>query len=223
MRLFKEPDAAGDGERDVPFGQLKLQLQRVEMRAVKHGHLVQIRAFIPQFQYTLGDERGLLRGVHAGDQRRFQAGLARRREFFVELVPVGANGGIGHLQYFRRAAVIRFNFEHLGAGITFGEFQNVGEIRAAPGVDALRVVADHRDVVMPFGQQVHEVALKFVGVLVFVHEDELESALVQFAHLGMLLKQLEPERKQIVKVHRVRGALALDIARREVGNLRAEL
>ena len=64
----------------LPLGQFELQFQRVKMRAVKHGHLVQAHAFLAQFQHALGDERGLLRGVHAGDQRGFQAGFARRRE-----------------------------------------------------------------------------------------------------------------------------------------------
>ena len=86
-----------------------------------------------------------------------------------------------------------------------------GEIRAAPGVDALRVVADDRDVVMPRGQQVNQVALELVRVLVFVHEDELEAALVMFAHVGVLLQQLEPEREQVVEIHRVRRALALGV------------
>ncbi len=114
------------------------------MRAVKHGHLVQVYAFIAQFKDALGDERGLLHGVHAGDQCRFQSGLARRRELFGELVPVGSDGGVGDLQDFRRAAVIGLNLEHFRARITFGKFQDVGEIRAAPGVDALRVVTNDR-------------------------------------------------------------------------------
>ena len=80
VRLLEKPDAAGDGEGDVALGEFKLQFERVKMRAVKHGDLVQARAFVAQFQHALGDERGLLRGVHAGDQRGFQAGFARRRE-----------------------------------------------------------------------------------------------------------------------------------------------
>ena len=72
---------------------------------------------------------------------------------------------------------------------------------------------------MPRGEQVNQVALELVGVLIFVHQNELEAALVMFAHLGVLLQQLEPEREQVVKVHRVGRAFAFDVALRQVRDL----
>ena len=64
---------------------------------------------------------------------------------------------------------------------------------------------------MPRGEQVNQVALELVRVLIFVHEDELEPALVMFAHVGVVLQQLEPEREQVVEIHRVRRALAVGV------------
>ena len=44
--LFEEANATGDAEGDVAAGQLELQLQRVEVRAIEHGHLVQRDALV---------------------------------------------------------------------------------------------------------------------------------------------------------------------------------
>ena len=96
-------------------------------------------------------------------------------------------------------------------------------IRAAPGVDALRVIAHHHDVLMPRRQQVDQVALQLVRVLVFVHQDELEAPLVLLAHLLLLLHQLEPERQQIVEIHRVRRPLARRVTLLDVRNLRRQV
>ena len=223
VRLLEKPDAAGDGEWDLALGQFELQFERVEMRAVEHGDLVHARAFLAELNHALRNKRGLLRGVHARNQRGFHAGFARRRKNFGELVPVGGDGGVGDLQNFRRAAVIGFDLENFRVGITFWEFEDVFEIRAAPRVNALRVVADDRDVLMPPGQQVNQVALELVRVLIFVHEDELKAALIMFAHVGMVLKQLEPERKQVVEVHRVGSAFAGRVTFPQVGDLHGEL
>jgi hypothetical protein len=56
------------------------------------------------------------------------------------LVLVGGNGRVGHLQDLRRAAIVGFDGINHGAGVTFGKGEDVSEVRAAPGVDALRVV-----------------------------------------------------------------------------------
>ena len=87
----------------------------------------------------------------------------------------------------------------------------------------MRVVAHDRDVVMPRREQINQVALQLVGILIFVHENELEAALVMFANVRVLLHQLEPERQQIIEVHAVRRALAGGVTLLLVGNLFREL
>ena len=76
---------------------------------------------------------------------------------------------------------------------------------------------------MPRRQQVNQVALQLVRVLVFIHQDELEAPLVLLADLLMLLHQLEPERQQVVEVHRVRRPLARGITLLDVRNLRRQM
>ena len=211
VRLFKEADAAGDGEWNLLPGEFELQFQRVKVGAVEHGDLVEAGAFFAEFKGALGDEGGLLGGIGAGDEGGFHAGLARRREFLGKLVHVGTDGGVGHAQDFGCAAVVGLNFKDFGAGIAFGEIQDIGEVRSAPGVDALGVVAHNHDVLMTGGEEVDEIALKFICVLVFVHEDELETALILFANVLVVLQELEPEGEQVVEVHGVGGAFAVGV------------
>ncbi len=185
--------------------------------------MVQAHSLIAQFQRPLCDERRLLPRILARNKRGFCAGLTRGRKFLCKLVHVRGDGGVRDVKDFRRAAVIRFDLENLCAGITLRKFQDVREVRAAPGVDALRVVADDHDVMMLRGEQVNQVALELVRILIFVHEDELKSALVMFAHFGIVLQQFQPQREQVVEVHRVRGTFAGDVTLLLVGNLLDEL
>ncbi len=69
--------------------------------------------------------------------------------------------------------------------MAFGEAEDVEEVGAAPGVDALGIVAHRHDLVVGSRQQVHQIALELVGVLVFIHQYMLETALVLGADLGM--------------------------------------
>jgi hypothetical protein len=47
--LLEEADAAGDAERDVAAREFELEFERVEVRAIKHGHVVQCHAFVAKF------------------------------------------------------------------------------------------------------------------------------------------------------------------------------
>src|SRR5207237_4901188 len=50
VRLFKKANAARDLIRNAAAGELELQLDRVIMRAIKNGDVVQIDIFIAQLQ-----------------------------------------------------------------------------------------------------------------------------------------------------------------------------
>ena len=67
--LFEEADAAGDAERNVAAGEFELQFERVEMRAIKHGHLIEVAAFLAEFQHALRNEGGLLAAVRQATRR----------------------------------------------------------------------------------------------------------------------------------------------------------
>ena len=63
VRLLEEPQAAGDGEGHAVAGEFDLEFERVEMRAVEDGDLVEPHALVAQFEDALGDELALLVAV----------------------------------------------------------------------------------------------------------------------------------------------------------------
>ena len=208
MGLFEKANSAGDIKRNVAPHQLELQLQRVEMRAIQNGHFAQIASLLAQFQDPLRYECGLLEPVVTNDEHRFGPFFARRCQFLAELLLIGADRGVGYLQDLRCAPVVGFDFVDLCLRITLREFENVLKVCAAPGINALSIIAYHHHVVMARRQQIDQVTLQFVGVLIFVHEDELKSPLILFSHLLLFLQELEPKHQQIVEVHRVGCAFA---------------
>ena len=72
---------------------------------------------------------------------------------------------------------------------------------------------------VPRGEQINQVALQLVRVLILVHEDELKAPLKMFAHVRMILQQLEPQHQQVVKIHAVGRAFASEVAFVLVDNL----
>ncbi len=211
MRLFEEADAARDREGNVPAREFELQFQRVKVRAIQHDHLVQRLPFLAQLQHALRDERRLLTAIVAGHENRFKAGPTGGRELLGELFDIRRDGRVGHVENLRRAAVVRLDLVNDRAGMPLRKVDDVAKVRAAPRVDALRIVTHDHDVAAARREQLDQVALDLVGVLVFIDQYELELALVMLADIGRFLHQLEPEREQVVEVHRVGGALAFHI------------
>ncbi len=155
----------------------------------------------------------------AGFRPDFRAGASS----LGELIHVCGDGRIGNIQDFRRAAIIRLDLENFCAGITLGKFEDVREVRTTPGIDALRIIAYDRDVVMFCGQQINQIALELVRVLIFVHKNELKPSLILFAHHGIVLQKFQPQREQVVEIHSVCRALAGDVTLMLVGDLFNEL
>ena len=73
---------------------------------------------------------------------------------------------------------------------------------------------------MADGEQVNDLRLQLVRVLILVHQNELETALVVFAHLVVVVQQLEPERQQVIEIHGVGGPFASGVADDLVGHTR---
>src|ERR1017187_259244 len=73
----------------------------------------------------------------------------------------------GDFENLRHASIIHFDLKNLRAGITFRKFENVLEVRAAPRVNRLRVVAHDHEVFVIEGQRVDEIGLDLVRVLIF--------------------------------------------------------
>ena len=96
------------------------------------------------------------------------------------------------------------------------EIQNVADVRAAPAVDGLILVAHHGDVAALFGEQPHQLILAAVGVLILVDHQEFVAAVQAFSRVGCIVgQQAHGFEQQIVEIQRVRfQQLALDSVRR---------
>ena len=98
------------------------------------------------------------------------------------------------------------------ARVALGEGEDVGDRCAAERVDRLRVVADHQEVSVAAEHGVDHVGLEVVGVLVLVDQDVAEAGGEVGADVRVLAQQQQPVEQQVVVVHQVAGALALEVA-----------
>lgn len=88
---------------------------------------------------------------------------------------------------FGGGAVVGFDAVDDGAGVARLEGHDVFEVGAAPGVDALGVVADSHDAVVR-AHEVDDLRLECVGVLILVHEEVLEAVREVGGDVGAFFK-----------------------------------
>ena len=129
------------------------------MRPVEDGLILERDALLAQLEQPLGDELGLLVHVAQRHQGGQHACLAVRGELLGKLLLVVADRGIREREDLRRRAVVDRQLVLLAPGPPLGELEDVLEVRAAEPVDALRVVADHQEVLVLLGHRVDDVAL----------------------------------------------------------------
>ena len=98
------------------------------------------------------------------------------------------------------------------------EFENVANVGAAPGVDALVLVAHRAHILVLAGQQLHQLVLRAVGVLVLVDQQIAIAALVALAHFARNLEQAHGLQQQIVEVQRVVLAQLVLVGLEDVGD-----
>ena len=82
------------------------------------------------------------------------------------------------------------------------EVEDVPQIGAAPAINRLIGIADHRQVAMALGEPLDEVILRPVRVLIFVDHDEAELFGVLLADVRDLVEQLDSFQQEIVEIER---------------------
>ena len=100
----------------------------------------------------------------------------------------------------RGGAVIALQPDDAGAGEILLEAQDVLHLGAAPGIDRLVVVADAADVLAVLRQQAQPEILDQVGVLVFVHQDVAEDAVILRQHLGLAAQDFRHVQQQVAEI-----------------------
>ena len=97
-----------------------------------------------------------------------------RPKRLVLAVAVEMNNRIGELQNTFRRAVIAFQLKGFGPGKRLFEMKNIFDLRAAPAVNGLIVVAHDEEIAVHGGEELDDLKLHRVGVLKLVHENIAE-------------------------------------------------
>ena len=116
---------------------------------------------------------------------------------------------IGGVENIGGGAVVLLQLDHCGVGIILLKVENIADVRTAPAVDALVVVADYADVAAAVRQNLHQRILGEIGVLVLVYMHIAESIAVAFQNRRMIGKQLQRPHKEIVEI---KGVALLELA-----------
>ncbi len=183
------------------------------MSPIEHRDLPQRDPLLlAQLQHPLGHELGLLVDVAQRDQRRPHPGGADGPERLGVLLHVAPDRGVGQLEDLGTGAVVDLQLVDLRLGEAPRELQDVAEVRAAEGVDALGVVAHHRQVAVLRRAELDDLALQQAGILILVDQHVLEAIGELTGHGGVLGQQDLEEEQQIVVVDQPQLELALDEA-----------
>ncbi len=110
---------------------------------------------------------------------------------------------MGGIQNRLRGAVVLLQLDDLSTGKVLLEIEDVEDVCAAPGVDALVIIAHYADVAMLQGQELTEHVLNVIGVLELIHHDVLPPFPIALQRLRRLIEQPHREGQQIVVVERV--------------------
>ena len=151
----------------------------------------------------VGDEEGFVLAVGRFVVADERAALALGPELFAFAANVVGDDRAGGFKNDLRGAVVLLEADDAGVGKIFFELENVANVGAAPGIDALILVADGADVLVLAGQQLHQLVLRTVGVLVLVDQYILIAALVALAHFAGDFEQARGFEQQVVEVHGV--------------------
>ncbi|OQC33374.1 MAG: hypothetical protein BWX70_00168 [Verrucomicrobia bacterium ADurb.Bin070] len=186
VRLLEHADAGGDYKRQARAPEHHLQLDRVEVRPVKHRHVAQgIAVLLIPPDHSQHRAR-LLVAVAQEKDLRLVARLARGTQRLLELFGVALDTGVRHSQHLRHAAVIAFQLDDPATVPALRELHDVLEVRAAPRVDALKIVAHGHHVAAEPAQDVHHASLQQIGVLILVNQHMPEAVLIKVAHRFVL-------------------------------------
>ena len=102
--------------------------------------------------------------------------------------------------------VILFQPHHNGARKILFKPQDIAHLGPAPAIDRLVVIAHAADVLMRLRQKPQPKVLADVGVLILVHQNVAEPALILFQHIGVFLEDHHAMQQKIAKIGGVQSA-----------------
>ena len=151
-----------------------------------------------------GDPLGLLLLVVGLEALDPDAAGVLGPELLVLARRVARHDRVGGIEDQLRRAVVLLELDDRGVRPVALEVEDVAQVRAAPRIDRLVVVADHAQVAVAGGQRPDPQVLRPVGVLVLVDVEVAPALLVLGQDVGRLLEQPDGLEQEVVEVERVR-------------------
>ncbi len=148
----------------------------------------------------LANPARLFLAVPMADQTNFLALLDFGPKFLAKPVLIASNHTCRRRQNMRCRAIVLLQTHHGCAGKVFLKAQDIAHFRAAPAIDRLVIIAHTADVFVPTRKQTQPKILRYVGVLILVHQHIFKPALIEREHIVMLLKNTHHMQKQIAKI-----------------------
>ncbi len=203
-------DAIGQCQGDEPL----FELARLETGAYQDRNLAQRVALALQGLDLLADPAGFLLGVPHRTHHDLLALTRFGPQRLAEPPSVLRDHPRGGTQDVRGRAIVLLEPGDRGPGEIGLETQDVADLRTAPTIDRLVVVADATEIAALLGQQAQPQILGDVGVLVLVDEQIAEASLVVGEDVQITGEQgqvMEQEVAEIDGVHRHQALLILAI------------
>ena len=200
-----EAKAADDSIGQADLNEAVLELARLELGAHEDGEIVERLARAMQPLHRVADGAGFLRPVPHADDLHLLAHIGFGPQRLAEPLRIALDHARCRAQYMRRGAVILFEANGLRAGEIPLEPQDIGDLRAAPAIDGLVVVAHAADILALLGEEAQPEILAAIGVLIFVHHDVAEALLIGFQHLPVLAQQRQRVEQQVAEIAGVEG------------------
>ena len=202
-------------ERDIAPRQLQFQRCRMRRGAKEDGLLAERYPLLIVLQYLADDDVILLAVVNTGNELGLLAAAACRPEVFRVALPRLTYHPVGRFQNRWGGAVVLLKGDDRGSGELLRKIEHVAHCRRAEAVDALGVVADDGEVVLPLGPHPAKNArLDVVGVLVLIDEDVVKAPADRLRQRRILEHVVEVEQEIVIVKHAL-ALLALDVLTEE--------
>ena len=184
-----------------------LKQARLVVAAIEHG-VIGIACAL--FELVRRDaDRHILRfvvGVAAGGDANLLARAVFRPQFLLEQLVVVPDQAVGGVEDARRGAVVLFELDDAQCRVIDLQLAQVLDVRAAPRVDGLVVVAHRRERAALADQRTQQAVLRAVGVLVFVDQQIAQTSPPALARFFVALEELHRQADEVIEIHRLVSA-----------------
>ena len=152
MYLLEDADARRYAERNLRAGERHLHVDRLEMAAVKNGHVAPAVAEVVELAHPAENLVRLCTPVvELADAGLLALSASRGAQRLLELVGRVAHHDVCDIEDAGNGTVVALELHDAAPFPALRELHDVLDLRAAPGVDALEIVADGHDVAVALG------------------------------------------------------------------------